>query len=239
MKKPIRALLLAAGLGTRLRPLTLSVPKCLVEIKGKPILENWLDKLEKVGAEKVLINTHYLAEKVDEFVANQHNRNIEILNFYEEKLYGTAATLIANKMLFMNSICIVIHADNFTTLDLFELVSAHENKPHNCLLTMLTFETDNPSNCGIVNVDSNGIVQSFHEKSNENHGNLANGAIYVFENNLLLWLVKNYPNVKDLSTEVIPRLIGKIYSYKTSHPFIDIGTYEALNKAKEIAKTLN
>ena len=239
MKKPIRALLLSAGLGTRLRPLTLSIPKCLVEINGKPILENWLDKLEKIRAEKVLINTHYLAKQVDKFIDNQHNRNIEISNFYEEKLYGTAATLIANNKFFMNSTCILIHSDNFTTLDLNELVKAHQNRPPECLLTMLTFKTENPSSCGIVNVDSNGIVQSFHEKSAESNGNLANGAIYVFENNLLLWLLKNYPKVKDFSTEVIPKLIGKIYSFQTSHPFIDIGTYKALNKAREIAKKLN
>tara|TARA_B100000963_G_C22581631_1_gene651113 strand:- start:206 stop:925 length:720 start_codon:yes stop_codon:yes gene_type:complete len=239
MKKTIRALLLAAGLGTRLRPLTLSIPKCLVEIKGKPILENWLDKLEKIGAEKVLINTHYLAEQVDKFIANQHNRNIEISNFYEKKLYGTAATLIANETFFLNSTCIVIHADNFTTLDLNDLVRAHKNRPPHCLLTMLTFKTDNPSNCGIVNVDSNGVVQSFHEKSSESHGNLANGAIYVFENNLLTWLLKNYPEVKDFSTEVIPKLMGRIYSFKTSQPFIDIGTYKALNTAREIANELN
>ena len=88
MKKTIRALLLSAGLGTRLRPLTLSIPKCLVEINDKPILENWLDKLEKIRVEKVLINTHYLSEQVDKFIDNQHNRNIEISNFYEEKLYG-------------------------------------------------------------------------------------------------------------------------------------------------------
>ena len=63
---------------------------------------------------------------------------------------------------------------------------------------MLTFETDDPSSCGIVNVDSNGIVQSFYEKSTESHGNLANGAIYVFENNLFLWLLKNYPKSEEI-----------------------------------------
>ena len=84
MKKPIRALLLSAGLGTRLRPITLKIPKCLVEIKGKPILGDWLDKLENLGTEKVLINTHYLSEQVDKFIDSQHNRNIEISKFYEK-----------------------------------------------------------------------------------------------------------------------------------------------------------
>ena len=66
--KPIRSLLLSAGLGTRLRPLTLDKPKCLVEINKKPILEHWIDKLENIGIQKVLINTHYLAQKVNDFL---------------------------------------------------------------------------------------------------------------------------------------------------------------------------
>ena len=58
--KPIRAVLLAAGLGTRLRPLTLKTPKCLIEINKKPILQDWIEKLERINTQKVLINTHYL-----------------------------------------------------------------------------------------------------------------------------------------------------------------------------------
>ena len=238
MKKPIRVLLLSAGLGTRLRPLTLSKPKCLVEINGKPILEHWLDKLDNIGAEKVLINTHYLSEQVDKFIANQHNRNVEISKFYEKKLYGTAATLIANKSFFMNSTCIMVHADNFTSLNLIDLIKAHQNRPSNCLLTMLTFETKNPSACGIVNVDIDGIVQNFYEKSSEYYGNLANGAIYVFEDTFLLWLLENCPTARDFSTEVIPNLTGKIFSFKTNQPFIDIGTKKTLEKARSIAKNL-
>ena len=138
----------------------------------------------------------------------------------------------------MNSTCIVIHADNFTSLDLFDLIEAHHARPPNCLLTMLTFKTQTPSSCGIVNVDSDGIVQGFYEKSSENHGNLANGAIYVFEDDFLLWLTEKFPNVKDFSNEVIPNLIGKIFSFQTNHPFIDIGTIKALNKAREFAKKL-
>ena len=64
MKKPFRALLLAAGLGTRLRPITLETPKCLVPIGGEPLLGRWLRQLELAGCEAVLINTHYLADQV-------------------------------------------------------------------------------------------------------------------------------------------------------------------------------
>ena len=72
--KKIKALLLAAGYGTRLRPLTLKTPKCLVEVNGRPLLSYWLEKLEKIGCDEVLINTHYLSNKV-----------IKFLNAYESK----------------------------------------------------------------------------------------------------------------------------------------------------------
>ena len=68
MTKPIKALLLAAGMGTRLRPLTLKIPKCLVKIDNKCLLQIWLDKLFLIGCKEVLINTHYLHEEVENFI---------------------------------------------------------------------------------------------------------------------------------------------------------------------------
>ena len=75
MKKTIKALLLSAGLGTRLRPLTNHTPKCLIKVKGVPLLETWLNKLEKLGCEEVLINTHYLGDLVKEFLAARKKTN--------------------------------------------------------------------------------------------------------------------------------------------------------------------
>ena len=74
----IKALLLAAGFGTRLRPLTLTTPKCLVEINGEPILGHWLKKLDNLGCDEVLINTHYLNEKVEDYLLNINFRNIQV-----------------------------------------------------------------------------------------------------------------------------------------------------------------
>ena len=71
MSRPLRALLLAAGLGTRLRPLTLHTPKCLVPIHGEPLLGRWLRQLEAAGCEAVLINTHYLADQVLAFLGER------------------------------------------------------------------------------------------------------------------------------------------------------------------------
>ena len=71
----MKAILLAAGFGTRLRPLTNNIPKCLVPIKGKPLLEIWLDKLSDVGVKDFLINTHYLYDKVESFIKKSKYKN--------------------------------------------------------------------------------------------------------------------------------------------------------------------
>ena len=118
MSKPIRSLLLAAGLGTRLRPLTLLKPKCLVEINKKPLLELWINKLEDINAQRIIINTHYLADQVKNFVNTKYKKEKKIKLFHETELYGTAGTLIANRDFFLNSIGIMIHADNFTNKQL-------------------------------------------------------------------------------------------------------------------------
>ena len=78
MSKPLRALLLAAGLGTRLRPLTLQTPKCLVTIGGEPLLGHWLRQLEEAGCEAVLVNTHYLADQVVAYLANWKGRPMAV-----------------------------------------------------------------------------------------------------------------------------------------------------------------
>lgn len=239
MRKPIKSLLLSAGLGTRLRPITFKIPKCLVEINNKPIMGYWFDNLENINVDTVLVNTHFLREKVDKFIKNESNRKFKIITTYEENLLGTAGTLISNKEIFINSTCILIHADNFTTFNLKYLVDAHYKRPENCLITMLTFITKTPETCGIVEVDSSGVVQSFSEKSSNPPGNLANGAVYVFDDELLDWLIKNHPSAFDFSIDIIPKLIGKIFTHQTDQPFIDIGTKPTLDEARMLSKEQN
>ena len=237
--KQIKSILLAAGYGTRLRPITLRTPKCLVEINGKPLLDYWIDKLEKISAKEVIINTHYLADKVENFLSTQKERSIIIKSFHEKKLLGTAGTLIANREIFKDSIGLLIHADNFSEIDLGDLINSHKRRPKNCMLTMLTFNSTNPKSCGIVEIDSNKIVQNFYEKIDNPTGNVANGAIYVFENDFLDWLIQNYPNASDFSNHIIPKLLGRIYTFHTTMTYIDIGTPGSLDQARNFANIKN
>jgi len=226
-----KALLLAAGFGTRLRPITYNTPKCLVKINNIPILEHWLLKLEKIGIDEVLINKYYLAEKVEEFLKKRAKSNLKITQVYEEELYGTAGTLIKNKSFFYKSNILFIHADNYTKSDLSGLLESFSKRPKNCLMTMLTFKTLDPKSCGIVEVDSQGIVKSFHEKVENPKTNLANGAIYIFNYKLIDWIVNQLPECTDFSCDVIPMLINKINTWNVDKFFIDIGNPHSLKIA--------
>lgn len=234
MKSPLRALLLAAGLGTRLRPLTLQTPKCLVPIGGEPLLGRWLRQLESVGCEEVVVNTHYLSEQVTHFVKGWHSNKMNVQVVHEPELLGTAGTLLANSSFFNGAGGLLIHADNAMAADLSGLLAAHAQHHTSCMLTMLTFLTDQPSNCGIVETDDEGVVIAFHEKVANPPGNCANGALYAFDPSFLDYLTSMFPPPSDFSTEVIPTLLGKIQSWHTDQPYLDIGTPEALLRAQQL-----
>lgn len=234
MTQPFRALLLSAGLGTRLRPITLHTPKCLVPIGGEALLGRWLRKLELAGCDSVLVNTHYLAEQVEAFLKSWQSSTMTVQTVHEPELLGTAGTLITNQEFFKGATGLLIHADNAMAGDVKDFLAAHRQRQSICQLTMLTFKTDIPSSCGIVEIDNHQVVQAFHEKLLMPPGNRANGALYAFEQDFLDHLNLMKPIPSDFSTEVIPRLLGRIQSWHTHHAYLDIGTPESLTSAQQL-----
>ncbi len=229
----MKTILLAAGFGTRLRPLTDKIPKCLVPIKGKPLLQIWLETLRNAGLNDYLINTHYLSKQVDFFI-NHSLFKMNCLLRNENVLLGTAGTLLSNLDFIGHDECLLIHADNYCLANFTDFINAHKERPSNCLLTMMTFRTDNPSACGIVELDENNLVIGFHEKVESPPGNLANGAIYILSTDLIKIINEKFSTVTDFSTEILPHFLGKIYTYETNELFMDIGTTEAYSKANSI-----
>lgn len=225
----MKALLLSAGIGKRLRPLTYNTPKCLMQINGKPLLEIWLEKLSKIGVNKFLINTFYLHKKVEKFINNSDYRKLVELT-HEEELLGTAGTLIKNINYFLDDDCFLIHADNYCEDDLLDFIQAHKNRPKECLFSMLTFDTDKPEQSGIVETNDKGILVKFHEKILNPSSNNANGAVYILSNEFLKLLSdKDYREINDFSNQIIPDFVGKIFTFKTNRLFRDIGTIESYN----------
>lgn len=228
----MRAILLAAGLGTRLRPLTNTTPKCLMPLKGKPLLQDWLERLSDAGIGPFLVNTHYLPEQVRSFVESSPFRK-DVTLVHETHLLGTAGTLVENLGFLHGEDGLLIHADNYSEADFGEFIQAHRDRPRECLLTMMTFAAEDPSSCGIVELDGRGVVVGFHEKVQNPPGNLANGAIYILSAGLIELLAGEWRSATDFSTEIVPRLLSRIYTYRTHEIFADIGSTGMYQSLKE------
>lgn len=232
----MKALLLAAGLGTRLRPLTNTIPKCLVPINGKPLLEYWLENLTKVGVEEFLINTSYLCEQVNDFIKNsKYVKNVTLI--HEDELLNTGGTVLANQDFFDDEAFMLVHADNLSFCDFSAFIQAHLQTIHP--ITMMLFESDTPSSCGIVELDNRKVVQKFHEKVKHPPSNLANGAVYICDSSIFDFLKSLNKVDIDFSNDVLPEFMGKINTFLNNIYHRDIGTIDSYTLAQEEMKLLN
>ena len=227
----LNALLLAAGPGIRLKPLTNHWPKCLMPIGGIPLLEHWLCLLHQNAINNVTVNMHHHHREVSDFLERAIFLSW-VTPTYEEKILGTAGTIVHNYDAFCGQPMLLAHADNWIQCDLHEFIEFHrDRRPKNTWMTMMTFRTSNPSSCGIVQLDAQGVVQNFWEKTSQPHGNLANGAVYLLEPELLEWMLIQ-DGLTDFSRDVIPALIGKIATWENMGIHRDIGTSMALLAAQ-------
>lgn len=227
----MKALLLCAGYGTRLYPITKNKPKCLVEIDGKPVLDFWLKKLIEMNIKDVLINTHFLPEKVEKYV-KKVNYPLNINLVYEKKLLGTAGTLKANKHFFKKESIFLVHADNLSFFDSKKFLEKFKNRKKKIVITMMTFETEYPESCGVVELTKDGEIKNFYEKVKNPPTNLANGAVYLISSNIFKFLETLDQEYIDFSNDVIPFNLNKINTFKNEKFHIDIGTIENLKKAR-------
>ena len=229
----MKAILLAAGLGTRLKPITNTIPKCLVPVKGQPLLGLWIKKLIDLGVSEILINTHYFAEQVEKYVASSpYKHKIKLVN--ETELLGTGGTLVTNQNFWKNHETLVVHADNYCEDSLDGLILAHRSRPKCCVITALLFNTDTPKQCGIVELSNIGVIKAFHEKVKNPPGNLASGALFIFDENVFSHYFSMFKRDRfyEVSVDMIPKLVGSMFSYITTSKYIDIGTIEAYNSVK-------
>ena len=227
----MRDLLLAAGLGTRLRPLTNSVPKCLVRINGVPLIDYWFDLLLRSSIERLLVNTHHLADAVRLHVSRSPWRErIDLV--HEASLLGTGGTILENAGYFKRRPFLVAHADNLTQFDVDKFIERHAKRPAGTEITMMTFHTSTPQLCGIVKEDEAGVVIDFQEKVANPPSRKANAAVYIFEPAILSFLAGLSKPVIDLSIEVIPHFLRKTCTFENTIYHRDIGTVESLQMAE-------
>lgn len=229
-------MLLAGGFGTRLRPLTLTVPKCLVEIGDQPLLSWWLDALERANIGTALVNTHHLRDAVQSYIARENkNRSLDLIESYEPELLGSAGTVHANRDFADDAdIILVIYADNLSTLDLGALLNFH--KDHADPFTMALFHTPFPKQCGIATLDDAARITKFEEKPENPPSDLANAGIYAIDASA--WRDIADMDVFDFGFDVLPTFVGKMRGYAFDGYHRDIGTPEALDQARLDADTL-
>jgi mannose-1-phosphate guanylyltransferase len=226
----MKAFLLTAGLGTRLHPITHTLPKCLVPIADKPLINWWFESMQKAGVTEVLINLHHLPDMVMAHV-NALDTPIKVEFSYEPVLLGSAGTLVANKSFVANETSFFIfYGDNLTNTSLSNLYNFHVRQPH--AFTMALFETNNPSGCGIVSLNSDATISSFEEKPANPISNVANAGLYV-ASPAVIDLIDAAKTPADIGFDLLPLLVDKMSGYKINDYLIDIGTHKNLEKARQ------
>jgi len=234
MVRGMNVILLAAGFGTRLLPLTSALPKCLMPIHGRPQLEYWLRALDgacAVHGADVLVNTHYLPGLVREYLAHGPWAG-RVRLVHEPELLGTGGTLRANPFASAGPVMLV-HADNLCGADLRCFMAAHEARSPGAVMTMMSFRTDSPQSCGILELDADGVVRAFHEKAADPPGNLANAAVYIVEPKVTAFIASLGRSFVDFSTEVIPHFMGRIQAWENTCYHRDIGNVASFLAAQD------
>jgi len=226
----MRALILAAGYGTRLGKVTEDTPKALVKLGENPILDLNIRKLLAAGVSKILVNTHYLAEQVEDFLDKQPYQEL-VATVFEPSLLGTAGTVSANWEFFNDSDFIVMHGDNFFEAELDSFLVTHMNRKVGTIVTMATFDTNTPELCGTVVTDDEGVVVDFFEKRAESPSRRANAAIYLVSEEAKSYFDNVSLSESDISLDIIPKLLGKIQEHFLPGAFFDIGSPAGLSQA--------
>ena len=237
----MKAYLLAAGLGTRLTPLTESTPKCLLPVGGEPLLGRWLRACARYGVEEALINTHHLAEKVWDYVREAGQRyGVSVRLLHEEILLGSAGTVrAARDFAAGEESFFIIYADNASEVDLGRMAAWHAR--HEAVMTVGLFRAPRPERCGIAVVDAAGLIVDFVEKPAKPGSPWAAAGLFVARAGLFNWLDRAWEErppdhpVLDFGYDVLPRIAaaGEACGYMIEEYLVDIGTPEGYRAADE------
>jgi mannose-1-phosphate guanylyltransferase len=184
MSNVLKAMILAAGKGVRLKPLTLESSKVLLPIGSVPLICHTLTWLKRYGISQVAINLHHLSNKIRDFVGDGSKFGVGISYSYERDLLGTAGG-VKKMEKFFNNTFLVVYGDVLTNIDLSNVIGFHYEK--RATATLVLSEITNPREVGIVQLDERNRVIKFIEKPQRGiyKGSLANGGIYVMEKEIL------------------------------------------------------
>lgn len=228
MALPKKAFLLAAGHGTRLRPLTDKTPKCLLPIQGVPMLQIWLERCQRFRVEEVLINLHSHADQVREFLGRNSN-DVRVQVSDEPVLLGSAGTIRANHAWVANEPDFwIFYADVLTDVDLNCIIERHREMSADA--TIGVYQVPDPSRCGVVQIDHEGWVTEFVEKPKVPTGDLAFSGLLLASSQFIEGIPERFP--ADIGFDVLPR-VKKLAAYEIKDYLIDVGTMKNYRSAQQ------
>ncbi len=230
----MKAFILAAGLGTRLRSLGLDVPKVMVPIGGQPLLEHHLELFKRQGIREFIVNLHYLPEKITSYFGDGSKFGVSITYSHEPELLGTAGAVKKMESDLRGGSFIVFYGDNLVRVDFAPLLEFH--RARQSLATVALFASPEPWTGGVVETDSNGRVLRFVEKPDRKQvsTNLISAGIFVVEPQVLDVIPAG--KFYDFGKDVFPKLLAEgrpVYAMEPRAYIQDVGTPERLAKAQQ------
>ncbi|HZQ97977.1 MAG TPA: mannose-1-phosphate guanyltransferase [Chloroflexota bacterium] len=220
----MKAVVMAGGEGSRLRPLTINRPKPMVPIVNKPVMEHVLDLLRRHGITDVVVTVQYLASVIQDYFGDGSHLGMNISYSVEETPLGTAGSVKLAEELLRDDTFLVISGDALTDFDLTRIVENH--KANKAKATLTLYHVPNPLEYGVVIVDDEGRIRQFLEKPGwgEVFSDTVNTGIYVLEPSIFDY----YPAGKpvDFSQDVFPQLLARgdaLYGYVADGYWCDVG----------------
>jgi NDP-sugar pyrophosphorylase family protein len=234
----MKAMLLCAGSGTRLRPLTLDCPKPMVKIQGKPLLEYHIEWLSRYGITDIAINLHYLPGAIRGYFGDGRAYGVRIRYSYEDELRGTAGALVPLRD-FLDETFVVHYADIYSEVDIARMQEFHRCK--RSVATLAVHESTHPEDSDIAQIDGQARVQAlYHKPGHRDHGILGNAGMYILEPSVLEYVPEDRIPT-DFIRDVFPLMVAAgqpVYGYDTSEFLQDMGTYERYEKlVRRLAKS--
>jgi NDP-sugar pyrophosphorylase family protein len=236
MMPDVKAVLLVGGLGTRLRSAIPSAPKVLASVGKKSFLHLLVSQLRSQGIHRLVMCTGYLAEQIEHEFGDGRAWDVAIEYSKEEQSLGTAgAVKLAARYLKDESEFFVMNGDSFLEIDFHNFLAFHRS--HDAMATIAVFNVENTNRYGTVNVDANGRVLGFAEKTGRDVPGLVNGGVYVFKQAVLECIPEHQSS---LEKDIFPRLVDQgVYAQEQHGMFIDIGTPADYARAQGLCDSLN
>ena len=220
----MKAVILAAGFGTRMQKIFPLTPKSMLPVGGKPLIQDQIEYLKKFGIKDFYINLHFLPKKIKDFLGDGSNLGVSITYSLENKLLGTSGAL-NNFKDYLDEPFIVLYGDIFTRVAFHKFLKFHKSK--NSQASLLIHKTDHPEDSDLVEINYKNQIKNIYTSPRTqsiSHTNFSSAAIYILEPNVLQYLPDKF---SDFMEDFFPLLLKKginLYGYLSTEYSKDIGT---------------